>query len=112
MKESDFNEYRDTTKTAGATSRTADTVTDMDNKRFRRVMSAGTLAGDHVRNSAGEDLGIAIIAAMREAVGPSVEILVDAHGHYNVPTAVRLARRLELCGQNQRHNAWIRLRPT
>src|SRR5438874_9590959 len=57
MKESDFNEYRDTTKTAGATSRTADTVTDMDNKRFRRVMSAGTLAGDHVRNSAGEDLG-------------------------------------------------------
>jgi galactonate dehydratase len=43
----------------------------------------------------GEDLGVNIIAAMREAVGPSVEILIDAHGHYNVPTAVRLARRLE-----------------
>lgn len=43
---------------------------------------------------AGEQLGIDIIAAMREAVGPTVEILVDAHGHYNVPTAVRLARRL------------------
>src|SRR5438105_9704065 len=57
MKESDFNEYRDTTKTAGATSRTAYTVTDVDNKRFRRVMSAGTLAGDHVRNAAGDDLG-------------------------------------------------------
>jgi len=28
-----------------------------DNKRFRRVLSAGTLAGDRVRNSAGEDLG-------------------------------------------------------
>jgi galactonate dehydratase len=44
---------------------------------------------------AGEDLGVDIIAAIREAVGPAVEILVDAHGHYNVPTAVRIARRLE-----------------
>ena len=35
------------------------------------------------------------VAAIREAVGPEVEILIDAHGHYNVPTAVRLARRLE-----------------
>jgi sporulation protein YlmC with PRC-barrel domain len=30
--------------------------TDPD-KRYRRVLSASTLAGDHVRNSAGEDLG-------------------------------------------------------
>jgi galactonate dehydratase len=44
---------------------------------------------------AGEELGVGIIQAMRAAVGPVVEILVDAHGHYNVPTAVRLARRLE-----------------
>jgi galactonate dehydratase len=44
---------------------------------------------------AGEYLGVDIIAALREAVGPAVEILVDAHGHYNVPTAVRIARRLE-----------------
>jgi len=28
-----------------------------DERRFRRVLSAGTLAGDRVRNSAGEDLG-------------------------------------------------------
>ncbi|HMN30604.1 MAG TPA: mandelate racemase/muconate lactonizing enzyme family protein, partial [Caldilineaceae bacterium] len=27
-------------------------------------------------------------------VGPKIEILIDAHGHYNVPTAVRLANRL------------------
>jgi len=45
--------------------------------------------------AAGEDLGVDIVAAMREAVGPSVDILIDAHGHYNVPTAVRIARRLE-----------------
>src|SRR3989442_1709148 len=44
---------------------------------------------------AGEELGVNITAAVREAVGPAVEIVVDAHGHCNVPTAVRLARRLE-----------------
>ncbi|MDP7533341.1 MAG: mandelate racemase/muconate lactonizing enzyme family protein, partial [SAR202 cluster bacterium] len=35
------------------------------------------------------------IAAMREAVGPDVEILIDAHGNFNVPTAINLAHRLE-----------------
>lgn len=41
-----------------------------------------------------EDLGVAMIAGIREAVGPRVEILIDAHALYNVPTAVRLATRL------------------
>lgn len=42
----------------------------------------------------GEELGCDITRAVREAVGPKVEVLIDAHGHYNVPTAVRLANRL------------------
>jgi len=42
----------------------------------------------------GEQLGYDIIAAVREAVGPHVEILIDAHGHYNVGTAIRLANNL------------------
>ncbi len=42
----------------------------------------------------GEQLGYDIIAAVREAVGPNVEILIDAHGRYNVPVAIRLANRL------------------
>jgi galactonate dehydratase len=46
-------------------------------------------------SAAGEAFGADCAAAIREAVGPGVEILIDAHGHYNVPTAVRLARRLE-----------------
>ena len=41
-----------------------------------------------------EEKGIEIVAAIREAVGPQVEVLIDAHGLYNVPTAVRLANRL------------------
>jgi galactonate dehydratase len=35
-----------------------------------------------------------IVEAIREAVGPGVEILIDAHGRFDVPTAVRLAERL------------------
>ncbi len=53
----------------------------------------GYLAGQI--SPAGEELGVACVAAVREAVGHGVEVLIDAHGHYNVPTAVRLARRLE-----------------
>ncbi len=44
-----------------------------------------------------EQLGVDMIAAVREAVGPQVELLIDAHARYNVPTAVRLAKRLAPC---------------
>jgi len=40
----------------GANNSTSDTTSSRDRRR-RRVLSAGTLAGDRVRNSAGEDLG-------------------------------------------------------
>jgi galactonate dehydratase len=52
----------------------------------------GYLAGQIT--PAGEEFGVACVAAIRDAVGLEVEILIDAHGHYNVPTAVRLAGRL------------------
>ena len=42
----------------------------------------------------GEENGVELVAAIREAVGPRVEVLIDAHGLYNVPTAIRLANRL------------------
>jgi galactonate dehydratase len=61
-----------------------------------RPHHTGYLAGQI--SPAGEEFGVACVAAIRQAVGPEVEILVDAHGHYNVPTAVRLARRLEAFG--------------
>jgi galactonate dehydratase len=41
-----------------------------------------------------EQRGVEIIAGIRAAVGPDLEILIDAHAQYNVPTAVRLANRL------------------
>ncbi|MCZ6636428.1 MAG: mandelate racemase/muconate lactonizing enzyme family protein [bacterium] len=42
----------------------------------------------------GEEQGVAVIAAVREAVGPDVGILIDAHGRWDVATAIRLANRL------------------
>ena len=41
-----------------------------------------------------EEYGVELIAGVREAIGPRVELLIDAHAMYNVPTAVRLANRL------------------
>ena len=42
----------------------------------------------------GEQFGYDIVRATREEVGPQFEILIDAHGHYNVPVAIRIANNL------------------
>jgi galactonate dehydratase len=41
------------------------------------------------------DAGIAAVAAMREAIGPAVELMVDCHSFFDVALAERVARRLE-----------------
>jgi len=40
-----------------------------------------------------------LTALIRETAGPEVEILIDAHGRFDVPTAIRLCRSLEEAGQ-------------
>jgi galactonate dehydratase len=45
-------------------------------------------------SQAGEQLGYDVVSAVREEVGPAFTILIDAHGHYNVPTAIRLSNTL------------------
>ena len=45
-------------------------------------------------SEAGAELASDIISAIRETVGPHHEILIDAHGRFNVPTAIRLGNRL------------------
>ena len=44
---------------------------------------------------AATELGIACIEAMREAIGPDVQLKIDAHGFFDVPLAIEVARRLE-----------------
>jgi galactonate dehydratase len=44
------------------------------------------------------ELGIACLLSVREAVGPDVHVLLDAHCHFNAAWAVRVGRRLEAEG--------------
>lgn len=41
------------------------------------------------------DSAIACVAAVREAVGPEVELLIEGHGRFDIPTAVTIAKELE-----------------
>ncbi|HEX7009185.1 MAG TPA: mandelate racemase/muconate lactonizing enzyme family protein, partial [Phycisphaeraceae bacterium] len=45
-----------------------------------------------------EDLSIAIVAAVREAVGPEVELMIEAHCRFSVGSAIKIGRRLEPFG--------------
>jgi galactonate dehydratase len=42
-----------------------------------------------------EDLSIRIVRAVREAVGPGVDILIEGHDRFSVSTAIHLASRME-----------------
>ena len=42
-----------------------------------------------------KELGIARVEAIRQAIGPQVELIIDVHSHFDVPLAVEVARRLE-----------------
>ena len=42
-----------------------------------------------------EDLAIEIVGAVREAVGPRVDLLIECHDRFTVGTAIRIGRRLE-----------------
>ena len=46
----------------------------------------------------GERQGAELTALIRETAGAEVEILIDAHGRFDVPTAIRLCRSLEEAG--------------
>ncbi len=41
------------------------------------------------------DKALRCIAAVREAVGDKVDLLIEGHGRFNVPTAIRIAKELE-----------------
>ena len=42
----------------------------------------------------GEEMGAEKVAAIRDAVGPEVEILIDCHGNFDVASAIRCAKTL------------------
>jgi galactonate dehydratase len=57
----------------------------------------GYLDGEMTK--AGERKAAELTALIRETAGAEVDILIDAHGRFNVPTAIRLCRTLEDAGK-------------
>ena len=51
-------------------------------------------AAYRVQDPVEEDLSIDIVAAVREAVGPSVDLMIEGHDRFSVSTALRIADRL------------------
>ena len=49
-----------------------------------------------------EDLSIAIVSAVRQAVGPDVDLMIEAHGRFSVATALRVSERVA-----EFHPAWL-----
>jgi len=54
---------------------------------------------DGMLSRADEKKAADLTALIRQTAGPGVEILIDAHGRFDVPTAIRLCRTLEDAGQ-------------
>ena len=46
-------------------------------------------------SSADLDRAIRCVAAVREAVGDGVDLLIEGHGRFNIPTVIKIARELE-----------------
>jgi len=61
-----------------------------------REQSEGYLDGSMTKK--GEQEAAELTALIRETAGVNIEILIDAHGRFDVPTAIRLCRSLEEAG--------------
>ena len=64
-----------------------------------RIGAADDIYLDGGMSKQGEKIAAKLTARIREIAGPDIEILIDAHGRFNVPTAIRLCRSLEDAGQ-------------
>lgn len=51
--------------------------------------------GGQVIQRSEEEFALACVKAVREAVGPSVDILIECHGRFNMHSAIRMAHKLE-----------------
>lgn len=54
---------------------------------------------DGMMTRADERKAADLTALIRKTAGPEIEVLIDAHGRFDVPTAIRLCRSLEEAGQ-------------
>ena len=66
---------------------------------LNRIGAADDIYLDGGMSKQGEKIAAQLTARVREIAGPDIEILIDAHGRFDVPTAIRLCRSLEDAGQ-------------
>ena len=66
---------------------------------LNRIGADDDICLDGGMSKQGEKIAAKLTARIREIAGPDVELLIDAHGRFNVPTAIRLCRSLEDAGQ-------------
>ncbi|MCB2052993.1 MAG: mandelate racemase/muconate lactonizing enzyme family protein [Geminicoccaceae bacterium] len=78
---------------SGHTGLKFDPFPEIDTSLMRRH---GYLSGQMTRS--GERQAAELTAMIRDIAGPDVDVLIDAHGRFDVPTAVRLCRSLEEAG--------------
>lgn len=72
-------------------------------KKAKEAVKRGVTAmkwdpfGKNYMNISSHDLRTALrcVEAVREAVGPEVDLLIEGHGRFDVPTGIRIARELE-----------------
>jgi galactonate dehydratase len=62
-----------------------------------REQRDGYLDGSMIRQD--QQTAAELTALIRETAGPNIEILIDAHGRFDVPTAIRLCNSLEEAGK-------------
>ena len=66
------------------------------NGEMAREQRDGYLDGSMTRKD--QRQAAELTALIRETTGPDIELLIDAHGRFDVPTAIRLCRSLEEAG--------------
>ncbi len=72
-------------------------------EKARQAVARGFLAlkwdpfGSAYMNISGQELddALAVVGAVRDAVGTGIDLLIEGHGRFNVPTACTIARQLE-----------------
>ena len=97
-KEAVVNEIRDIVK-SGHTALKFDPFPQQgpgQNGEMAREQRDGYLDGSMTRKDQRE--AAELTALIRETTGPDIELLIDAHGRFDVPTAIRLCRSLEEAG--------------
>jgi galactonate dehydratase len=72
----------------------ADKARDVVRRGYRAMKFDPFGAAYRIMDRSEEDLSIAIVAAVREAVGPAVDLMIEAHNRFSAATALRIADRL------------------